>query len=149
MGEDRLIIEFNRARFAIDTACIAGIVEAQRLTAVPGRSGFVRGVISLRGEPVAVVDLTKAFDALSGAVKEGAPWKVVVVKEKGHMLGLDIGAANIFFLWEEELKGRPVKEERGRFTSAYIEMAGPIYVIDWQELFKEASVILSPADTNV
>lgn len=149
MGADRLVIESGGTRLALDTSYVAGIVEVDRVRFMPGRAGFVSGVISLRGEPVAVVDITKAFDGMASAFKPGGPRKIIVLSEKGRSLGFDIGGANIFFLWAEEIAGRPVKDERGRFTSGYMEIAGPIYMADWQELFNEASRILTTAGANV
>lgn len=143
---DKLVIECEGARFAIDAGAVAGIVEVGKLACLPGSKGFVSGIISLRNEPVTVVDIRGVFQGLP-AETPGSPRRIIVLKEKGRVLGLDVGSAGISFLWEEDMAGGTVEGTTGRYTRGKIEAGdgqAPVYVIDWHALFDEAVRILSP-----
>lgn len=148
MKGDKLVIELDGARFALDTAIIAGIVEVRSIPFLPGQTGFVNGIISLRNEPVTVVDIRRVFGVEKKA--GGSPHKVVVVREKNRLLGFDIGSADISFLWEEELKDRAAGKGSSNFTSAKLDPeSNPVELIDWSALFTEAARILSTEETGV
>lgn len=147
MTGDKLIIETGAKRFALDTSAVSGIVEIGRVPFLPGQSGFVSGIISLRSEPVTVVDLGKVFGI---TVSEEGAHRIIVVKDSSRLLGLDAGEASISFLWEEELKDCSVTEEKGLYTKGFIETEETrIEVIDWQSLFDDASRILSTETSGV
>jgi chemotaxis signal transduction protein len=138
MEKDKLVIELDGKRYAFDTADVASIVESERIPVLPGSAGFVTGIISLRGEPVTVVDLGKVFNP--DRKSEEGPRRIVVVRGKNRILGFDIGSANISFLWEEELKGAAPAGETGSSTG---EERGPCRSVDWGALFDETTRILS------
>lgn len=139
---DKLVIELNGGKYALDTALVTGIVEVERIPFLPGQTSFVGGIISLRGEPVAVINLKKALGINEST--EAGPKKVIVIKEKNKLLGIDIGGSNVSFLWEEELKKMPVNSEQDRYTDGVIDPEGKkIKLINWAALMVEAARILS------
>lgn len=143
MQGDKLVIGLDAGSYALDTRGIAGIVEMERLPFLPGKRGFVSGIISFRNEPVTVIDLRSALGDFTGAEK--AAHKVVVLRDKNRFLGIDIGAANISFLWNEEIEG--ATNERGLYTSGRIYAGGgPVDIIDWQALFNETTRLLTAED---
>ncbi len=143
MNGDKLVIELGAARYALDTALVAGIVAAESVPFLPGQSGLVRGIISLRNEPVTVIDLRKVF-APDDPSAETAPGKVIVVRDKNRLIGLAIGSASVSFMWDDELKKQASRGEAGRFTTAVIGPENdPVWIIDWHALFTEAARILS------
>ncbi|MBI5826315.1 MAG: chemotaxis protein CheW [Deltaproteobacteria bacterium] len=89
---DKIVIECDGARFALDANAVAGILEVGKLAYLPGCKGFVSGIISLRNEPVTVVDIRGVFQGLA-AETPGSPRRIIVLKEKGRVLGLDVGFA--------------------------------------------------------
>ncbi|MEK7774123.1 MAG: chemotaxis protein CheW [Deltaproteobacteria bacterium] len=147
---DKLVIECEGARFALDAAAVAGIVEVEKITYLPGGAGFVSGIISLRNEPVTVVDIRGVFQGLP-AQAPGLPRRIIVLKEKTRVLGLDVGSAKISFLWKDGIDGKAVEGFTGRYTEGKIEaedgQGPPVYVINWPALFDEAVRILSPERT--
>lgn len=140
MEGDRLVIALSCGRYALDTMAIAGIVETERLPFLPGKAGFVTGVVSFRNEPVTVIDLKGALGDFTGAPHEGH--KIIVLGEKGRLLGMDIGLSRVSFVWNDELAGKAT-EEKGLYTSGRIyDSEGPIDMIDWQALFDETARLL-------
>lgn len=144
MEGDKLIISLSSGRFALDTKAVAGIIEMERLPFLPGKSGFVSGIVSFRNEPVTVVDLSVAIGDFTRAAGEGH--KVIILNGKGRPLGIDIGSSQVSFMWDDELKGRTTGE-KGLYTSGRIyAIDGPIDIIDWQALFNETTRLLTTED---
>lgn len=145
MEGDKLIITLGSGRFALDTKAVAGIIEQERLPFLPGRSGFVSGIVSFRNEPVTVIDLSVAIGDFTQTAGEGH--KVIILNAKGRPLGIDIGSSQVSFMWDDELKGRTTGE-KGLYTSGRIYAAegGPIDIIDWQALFNETTRLLTTED---
>lgn len=153
MGRDKLVIEMDGVRYAFDTADVASIVESERIPFLPGNIGFVTGIISLRGEPVTVVDLRRVFNPGRTGQSEEGPRKIVVVRGKNRILGFDIGSANVSFLWNEELKSASKEKttagENGGYTGKEAGPdAGPVRFIDWSALFDETTRMLSTEGTG-
>lgn len=144
MEGDKLVIALDAGNFALDTKSVAGIVEVEKLPFLPGQSGFVSGIISFRNEPVTVIDLRSALGDFTET--EGEAHKIIVLKEKGKLLGIDIGSSLISFMWNEELAGRATSE-KGLYTSGRIYAeGGPVDIIDWLALFNETSRLLTTDD---
>ncbi|MBI5491945.1 MAG: chemotaxis protein CheW [Deltaproteobacteria bacterium] len=147
MDGDKLVIELEGTNLGLDTKAVAGIVELEKVPLMPGQSGFIAGIISFRNEPVTVIDVRKAFRSPAQA---GGRHKVVVVRDKNRLLGLDAGPSVISFLWEDEIKALSPARGDGEYTKETIELEGRIVgMIDCAALFEEASRILSTEVTGV
>lgn len=143
MNGDKLVIELGSARYALETAEVAGIVAAESVPFLPGQGGLVRGIISLRNEPVTVIDLFKVF-APEDPGSIGGTGKVIVVKDRNRLIGLAIGSSPISFLWDEGLEKTAPRGQGGRFTAGVVGPENdPVWLIDWHALFSEAARILS------
>jgi len=139
--EDKMVVELEGFSIALDTKLVAGIKEVEKLPFMPGQKGLVSGIISLRNEPVTVINIHRAF-GIAAAEPEG-PRKIIVIKDRGRLLGVDIGSSEVSFLWGNELEGKVTLHE-GRYIKGRIESKkGPIRLIDPGALFDEATRILS------
>lgn len=149
MERDKLVIEMDGVKYAFDTADVASIVESEGIPILPGSTGFVTGIISLRGEPVTVVNLGMVFNPDRKEKSEEGPRRIVVVRGKNRILGFDIGSADVSFLWEEELKGAGKEEAPAGKNGVYAgEGKGPYRSVDWSALFDETARILSMEGTG-
>jgi len=141
MEGDKLVITLSSGRYALDTRAVAGIIELEKLPFLPGKSGFVAGVISFRNEPVTVVDLKAALGGFT--VEEKTGHKIIVLGSGGRLLGADIGASAVSFIWDEQTKGKTT-EEKGLYTAGRIYTEdGPVDMIDWQSIFNETARLLA------
>lgn len=144
MEGDKLVIALESGRYALDTKAVAGIIEQERLPFLPGRVGFVTGIVSFRNEPVTVIDLAAALGDFTEGAKTGH--KVIILSSRGKLLGIDIGTSQVSFIWNEELKGRAT-DEKGLYTHGRIYAPeGPVDIIDWQALFNETTRLLTTED---
>lgn len=152
-GGDTLVFEVNGVRFGLDTAMVASIVESEKISFIPGQSAFVKGVISLRGEPVAVIDSARLFPGGGegeaggggGGGKGGrGRGKVIVASDGARALGFFIGSSKPSFFWEEETSEFQVTECPDRYVKTRIEAGRyPIHIVDWPALFDEAARVLA------
>jgi len=141
MEGDKLVITLGNGRYALDTRSVAGIVELEKLPFLPGKRGFVAGVISFRNEPVTVVDLKAALGDFTGTEKAGH--KIIILSSGGRVLGADIGPSPVSFVWDEETRGKTT-EEKGLYTTGRIYTEdGPVDMIDWLAIFNETARLLA------
>ncbi len=149
MNGDKMVVELEGFSIALDTAIVAGIREVERLPFIPGQKGLVSGMISMRNEPVTVINIHSAFGMASGARAEQGPRKIIVLNDRGRVLGIDIGSSEVSFLWGEEIKDKITLHD-GRYIKGRIEgKKGPIRLIDASALFDEAARILSSDGSSV
>lgn len=125
---DKIVFKLNNRRFGLDTSVVHRVIEVDKIFFLPGQSGIVNGIVSLMGEPVTVVDCRKA---LEGGEGEGQRHKIIVVRDKGRLIGFDVGGANLSFDWEQT-------EESGAAPEP----------VDWAGLFEETKKILSRQIAN-
>jgi|GEM_PF-4023579 len=77
-------------RFALDTALVGEVVTVSRMLRVPLSPAAVLGLFSLRGTPVAVVDLLAVF-AMGGGRPSGDETQVLVLRtSEGVVAGVRI-----------------------------------------------------------
>lgn len=138
---DKIVFDIGGNRYALNTEHITSVVEVERVFFMPGAKSFIDGVISLKGDPVLVVNLAGVIGLEEGS--EG-PKKVIVLQDKRGPIGLNIGDSRIFFLWNDELEGFEVKEEEGRYIFASIDLVGrPIKLVDWKSIYTDAEEMMS------
>ncbi|GMR04158.1 MAG: hypothetical protein BMS9Abin23_0047 [Thermodesulfobacteriota bacterium] len=139
---DKLVFKLGGKSFGIETAAVAGIVEVNKVFFLPGGSGIVKGIISLRGNPVTVIDcgvLGAEADKTEGAE---TPRKIIVVRESERILGIDIGSAEVSFLW----RARP--GEKNASSTGEVDEKN-IKDVNCAELFNRAEKVLSPEHKRV
>ena len=72
------LVVLGGEQFAIDVRHVREVMIVEKLTAVPGAPAFVRGVASLRGEVLAILDIAPVLGLPPCGV--GAPGKAVVLE---------------------------------------------------------------------
>ncbi len=78
MDEQLVIFELNNEAYGVDVSHVQSIIPMQKIVAVPGASGFVEGVVNLRGSVIPVVDLRHRFGL---SLPENGQKSVIVVAE--------------------------------------------------------------------
>lgn len=137
---DKLIFEIEGKAFGIATSDVWKILEVDRVSFLPGSSGFVSGVISLKGEPVVVVDAAGALLGTPRSERVEGPRRIVVARDKKACIGFDIGPIEVAFCWEEGA------EEDAPPSGAHAFRPEEIIDVDWRKVYSKASRILSSSD---
>jgi purine-binding chemotaxis protein CheW len=83
-----LVFRLGQERYAIEIKEVAEALNLERCTAVPGSSPLFAGVINLRGELRAVLDLARLFELPGSADKDSG--FVLLLRRHGQEIGLKV-----------------------------------------------------------
>lgn len=144
---DKLVFRLSDKYYGIDTDRVYGIIEAEDIYFLPGRVGFVRGVISLRGETVTVLDSA----VLSGqpCARSECPGKIIVMKIEDQFLGLDISGAEVFFVWGKEGGAHRADTDNPGHGLESPPLTEPIEDVPCDTILELAEKILAPGRRKV
>ncbi len=170
---DRMIFEADGRLFGFETGHIYKILETERVYFLPGQSSPVTGIVTLSGEPVTVLDTFSLLSVAPPAAADDEPatefHRIIVLADGERMLGFDIGASEISFVWAErpaeaasEIEpnkpSRPGRAGQIEEQRAVTEQSEPrekidvrgrsIETVDWLPYFDIAADILSTERAN-
>lgn len=82
------VVEFRLARevYAIEHAYVREVIPLENLTVLPCAAAFVRGVVNIRGQILAVIDIKKLFDLPDEGITD--LHRVIVVSAAGTKVGI-------------------------------------------------------------
>lgn len=102
-----VIFGLREEEFGVDIGQVLEILRMQEITHIPEAPGFIEGVINLRGQVIAVIDLAKQF----GLTREGALPKtarIVVVEVGGETVGFIVDEVpEVLRMAEEDIEPAP------------------------------------------
>lgn len=104
--------------FAVDVGAVETVVEAGEITPVPTPTGYLRGVMDLRGRTIAVADLRRKFGLPAADAGRGA---CVVVAEGYSMGALVDGVSEVVTI--DRLVEEEGAAERGLWSSFVLGIA--------------------------
>jgi len=144
---DRLTFKLSDRYYGIDTSRVYGIIEVDEIYFLPGRRGFVKGVISLRGQLVTVLDSA----VLSGGSFGGneTPGKIIVIQMARQFIGIDISSAEVFFVWDKKKGSHGDEKDNHESQGDRAPLTGPIADVPCEALFAIVEKILAPGRTKV
>jgi purine-binding chemotaxis protein CheW len=106
--EDRHILVFRSGsqEFGLDISCVREVLRLQEVCPLPRTPDFIEGVINLRGQIIALVDLAKK---LNGKIREEESKKrIIVCRVNGSIVGLLVaGLREMIALPEDEIAPTP------------------------------------------
>jgi purine-binding chemotaxis protein CheW len=79
--------------YGVDVRLVQEIIRVSEITPVPRAPGFIKGVISLRGRIIPVVDLKRKLD-LGEVEVRGRAARIAVVKVRERLIGLLVDGAS-------------------------------------------------------
>lgn len=82
-----VVFKLAEEEYGVDIATVQSIIQMQEITAVPGATSYVSGVINLRGSVIPVINLRQRFGLEQ--VEASKDTRILVVNSGG---GQDIGA---------------------------------------------------------
>ncbi|WP_026906932.1 chemotaxis protein CheW [Paucisalibacillus globulus] len=86
-----IVFTLNNQRYGADIKQVMSIEKMKEITKVPGTSDFIKGIISLHGETVPVLDLKERLQIAQ--TKESDLNRIIVVQVDGIQVGLIVDAA--------------------------------------------------------
>jgi purine-binding chemotaxis protein CheW len=78
------VVEFllGKEHFAIDLFDVKEVVEYTRITHLPGKSSYIKGIIDLRGEITTIIDLKQQLNILDDAHVSEEKSRIIVLDSK-------------------------------------------------------------------
>ncbi len=129
-SREMVVFNLGKAKFALSTDQVRSIEEMQEIVPVPQSPPYVSGLINLRGEIIAVLDLRKRLK-ISDA-QNGQDMVTMVAEHKGEAVGLVVDRV----ISVELAEGKPVPvpdtvagTEAGGFYQSVLELADDKIII--------------------
>lgn len=96
----------GREDFGVDVKKVDGVISLVDITRMPRAPQFVEGIINLRGQIVAVVDLANRLGIES--TERGAATRIVVVEAQDVKVGLVVESPEVLNISQEDIEASPM-----------------------------------------
>ncbi len=128
--------------FCLDIANVREIKEMMPITRVPNAPDFIEGVINLRGQITAVIDLKKKLGYYDESTVENK--NIIIADIKGETVGIIVDSvSDVLTLSEEEIE-QPPKMLASKLDTKFIKGIAKInngerllIMLDLDKLFEE------------
>ncbi len=109
-GEDRevqlVVFQLGREEFAVEVTQVREIIRMQDITRMPKAPSFVEGIINLRGQIIAVLDLAQRLNL--EAAERGSETRIIVVEAGDVKVGMIVDSVSeVMRINEEEVEPSP------------------------------------------
>lgn len=96
----------GREDFGVDVKKVEGVISMVDITRMPRAPQFVEGIINLRGQIVAVVNLANRLGIES--TERGAATRIVVVEAQDVKVGLVVESPEVLNISQEDIEASPM-----------------------------------------
>ncbi|MFH1453811.1 MAG: chemotaxis protein CheW [Armatimonadota bacterium] len=102
-----VVFKLRDEEFGVDISQVREIVRMMHITHIPEAPGFIEGVINLRGQVIAVIDLSKQFE-MAEIDELPKTARIVVVEVHGETVGLIVDEVpEVITIPEDCIEGAP------------------------------------------
>lgn len=108
----------GREEFGVDVRKVEGVISLVDITRMPRAPEFVEGIINLRGQIVAVVDLASRLEIEGG--DRGPKARIVVVESGDVKVGLIVNSPEVISINKDDIEASPSLVS-GDVESAFIK----------------------------
>lgn len=108
-----VVFKVGREEFGVDVQKVEGVISLVDITRMPRAPEFVEGIINLRGQIIAVIDLANRLGIDSAERTQVT--RIVVVEAKEVKVGLIVDSPEVININREDIEASPV------LTSSEIE----------------------------
>jgi purine-binding chemotaxis protein CheW len=129
-SKEMVIFNLGREKFALSTEQVRSIEEMQAIVPVPQSPEYVSGLINLRGEIIAVIDLRRRLKLKEAS--QGRDVVIVVVEHGGEAVGLVVDQVYSVEAFDAPPKAVPdsiAKTAQGGFYQSVLELADEKIII--------------------
>jgi len=96
----------GREEFGVDVQKVEGVISVVDVTRMPRAPHFVEGIINLRGQIIAVIDLAARLGIAAEERTQSS--RIVVVEAKDVKVGLIVEAPEVININKEDIEASPV-----------------------------------------
>lgn len=108
VAERQLVVfSLGKEEFAVDVAQVREIIRMEEITKMPKSPPFVEGIINLRGQIIAVIDLAKRLNLPPSERMEAN--RIVVVETEDLKVGMIVDSVSeVMSVTEDEIEPPPI-----------------------------------------
>lgn len=147
-----VVFRLRDEEFGLNILDVREIVRMMHITHIPEAPGFIEGIINLRGQVIAVVDLAKQFELL--AQKElPKTARIVVVEVHGELVGLIVDEVpEVLRISEDNIEETPEvieTEVKQHYIKGLAKLGERLLILlDLNEVFKPHEIEAAAKITN-
>jgi purine-binding chemotaxis protein CheW len=107
VGREMQLVAFRvgREEFGVDVRKVEGVISLVDITRMPRAPEFVEGIINLRGQIIAVVDLAKRLQI--PAAERSSESRIVVVEAQDVKVGLIVVSPGVININKDDVESSP------------------------------------------
>jgi purine-binding chemotaxis protein CheW len=107
VGREMQLVAFRvgREEFGVDVRKVEGVISLVDITRMPRAPEFVEGIINLRGQIIAVVDLAKRLQI--PAAERSSESRIVVVEAQDVKVGLIVVSPEVININKDDVESSP------------------------------------------
>lgn len=120
----------GREEFGVDVMKVEGVISMVDITRMPRAPGFVEGIINLRGQIIAVVDLAARLGIQ--AEERSSATRIVVVEAKEVKVGLLVDSPEVINISPEDIEPSPavaLGEVESSFIQGVVKLGGRLLIL--------------------
>ncbi|MDD5747535.1 MAG: chemotaxis protein CheW [Actinomycetota bacterium] len=130
-GEMQLVaFKVGKESFGVDVKKVEGVISLVDITRMPRSPSFVEGIINLRGQIIAVVDLASRL-GIEGSGR-GSKTRIVVVESEDVKIGLIVDSPEVIAINPEDIEPTPqiaVGEVESSFIKGVVKMDDKLLIL--------------------
>jgi purine-binding chemotaxis protein CheW len=101
MEKQIVVFELGKEQFGLDIACVEGIVKMQEITPIPYAPVYLKGITSLRGSVLPVIDLATRFNMAETELTRES--RIVVVFFAAQKFGMIVASVSEVLTIEDNI----------------------------------------------
>jgi purine-binding chemotaxis protein CheW len=120
----------GREDFGVDVKKVEGVISMVDITRMPRAPQFVEGIINLRGQIVAVIDLANRLGI--EAAERGSATRIVVVEAQDVKVGLVVESPEVINISEDDIEASPTvatSEVNASFIRGVVKLGDKLLIL--------------------
>jgi purine-binding chemotaxis protein CheW len=120
----------GREDFGVDVKKVEGVISMVDITRMPRAPQFVEGIINLRGQIVAVIDLANRLGI--EATDRGSATRIVVVEAQDVKVGLVVEAPEVINISQDDIEASPTvatSEVSASFIRGVVKLGDKLLIL--------------------
>lgn len=120
----------GREEFGVDVKKVEGVISLVDITRMPRAPGFVEGIINLRGQIIAVIDLAARLGI--EAAERGHATRIVVVEAQDVKVGLIVDSPEVININGDDVEPSPaitIGDVESSFITGVVKMDNRLLIL--------------------
>jgi purine-binding chemotaxis protein CheW len=118
-----VIFKLGNEQFALNTDKVQGINDAMEITKVPNAPGFIIGLMNLRGNVIALLDINILLDVPKASQNQD---NIIIIDTENELLGIAVDQVEDVLDIDADIIEKPVDDFRKEYVEGIINFKDSI-----------------------